>query len=337
MADVTISNLNLGVPAGSHFIPYSTGSETNRTLVSSITAGIITTSSQLVVGTTAQRPSPASQGAIRFNTTINKVEIYDGSKWGSMNLDYGPYSVDILLVAGGGAGGGRGGGGGGGVIVWQNATVNPMTSYSLAVGAGGSGTQGGNSSFTLAQGTVYTAVGGGFGASHLGGGGAGGSGGGGGETGCGGTPTAGQGFTGGCGKSGGHPYAGGAGGGYASAGANYSGAGGTGYALDAFIKQVPPFNNLNGEIVTHVSSGGGWNATTGTTSGVGGPGAGGSAGAAKWYGCGGCGAAGFQGIIVIRYSGTQRGTGGNFTTYNSNDDKTYHVFTAVGSSTFISN
>lgn len=42
MADVTISDLNLGIPAGSHVIPYSTGTggTTNKTLVSSITAGL---------------------------------------------------------------------------------------------------------------------------------------------------------------------------------------------------------------------------------------------------------------------------------------------------------
>jgi len=44
MADVTISGLNTATPAGSHFIPFSTGSggSTNKTLVSSITAGLAT-------------------------------------------------------------------------------------------------------------------------------------------------------------------------------------------------------------------------------------------------------------------------------------------------------
>ena len=326
MADVTISGLNTNTPAGSDFIPYSSGSQTYKTLVSSLTAGIAT--GQLEVGTTAQRPSPASTGAIRFNTTTNKVEINDGTKWGSINLDYGPYTLEVLVVAGGGSGGGRGGGGGGGVIPFFNFTANSLTSYATIVGAGGQDSQ-----FT----SSYIAIKGGVGAAYLEGGGAGGSGGGGGERGCGGASTPGQGNTGGCGRTGGHPYAGGAGGGYGGAGANYNGAGGTGYALDAFVKQVAPFNNLNGEIVTHLGSGGVWNSTTAGV-GAGGPGAGGSAGPAKWYGCGGCnGGAGFQGVVVIRYSGSQRGTGGDFVTYNSNDNKTYHVFTTVGNATFISN
>jgi len=43
MADVTISQLNTGVPSGSHFIPYSTGVSglTNKTLVSSLTANAL--------------------------------------------------------------------------------------------------------------------------------------------------------------------------------------------------------------------------------------------------------------------------------------------------------
>lgn len=38
MADVSISDLTTGVPAGSNFIPYATASDTSKTLVSSITA-----------------------------------------------------------------------------------------------------------------------------------------------------------------------------------------------------------------------------------------------------------------------------------------------------------
>lgn len=38
MADTTISQLSLGIPSGSNSLPYTTGSETKRTLISSITA-----------------------------------------------------------------------------------------------------------------------------------------------------------------------------------------------------------------------------------------------------------------------------------------------------------
>ena len=35
----------------------------------------------LPVGNTAQRPSPASQGTVRFNSDSDRIEIYDGSGW----------------------------------------------------------------------------------------------------------------------------------------------------------------------------------------------------------------------------------------------------------------
>ena len=35
----------------------------------------------LPVGTTAQRPTPAT-GQIRFNSTTNAVEVYNGTAWG---------------------------------------------------------------------------------------------------------------------------------------------------------------------------------------------------------------------------------------------------------------
>ena len=36
---------------------------------------------QLTSGTTAERPGSASNGEIRYNTTDNKVEYYDGASW----------------------------------------------------------------------------------------------------------------------------------------------------------------------------------------------------------------------------------------------------------------
>lgn len=41
MADVTIGQLDSGIPSGSHFIPFSTGLATNKTLVSSLTANAL--------------------------------------------------------------------------------------------------------------------------------------------------------------------------------------------------------------------------------------------------------------------------------------------------------
>jgi hypothetical protein len=40
------------------------------------TAGFI-----VPAGNTAQRPSPATQGTVRFNTDIGRLEVYDGTEW----------------------------------------------------------------------------------------------------------------------------------------------------------------------------------------------------------------------------------------------------------------
>lgn len=40
-----------------------------------------TTGIAVPVGNTAQRPSPATTGTVRFNTTTGRVEVYDGSEW----------------------------------------------------------------------------------------------------------------------------------------------------------------------------------------------------------------------------------------------------------------
>lgn len=344
MADVTINQLPTGSLASSSVIPFTDGTNTSKATISDVgniigpTLGIGGTGAlRLPSGTTAQRPSPAVTGMIRWNTTTGKIEAFNGTAWGNVNLDFGPYTVEALIVAGGGGGGGRGGGGGGGVIPWQTLTVQSFQSILVTVGAGAPGGQnnGNNSVFS-----TFTAIGGGGGAAYLGGGSNGGSSGGGGERGCGGTATPGQGNVGGCGRSGGYPYSGGCGGGYATAGGGFGGVGGTGYALDTFVRQVPPFSNFPGGVPTHVSSGGGYLAVyPSTVVGAGGPGAGGTGnGNARWYGCGGAAnGTGFQGIVVIRYTGTQRATGGDNITYNANDNKTYHVFTSIGNSNFITN
>jgi hypothetical protein len=40
-----------------------------------------TTGLIIPVGNTLQRPAPATQGTVRFNTTTSRVEVYDGSEW----------------------------------------------------------------------------------------------------------------------------------------------------------------------------------------------------------------------------------------------------------------
>lgn len=60
------SNFVLTIPAKTGKLSYS----------DSATGG-----SYLPVGTTAQRPSSPTAGMIRFNTTTNNVEVYNGSSW----------------------------------------------------------------------------------------------------------------------------------------------------------------------------------------------------------------------------------------------------------------
>lgn len=129
-------------------------------------------------GNSAQRPSSAVTGMLRFNTEDNAFEIYGDLGW--KNLSYtsnaipasetgqveynvpgtyswtapaGVTSVCVICVGGGGAGresvdGGSGGGGGG--LAWINylPTV-PGANYTVVVGAAGaiSGVAGGNSYF----------------------------------------------------------------------------------------------------------------------------------------------------------------------------------------------
>lgn len=127
-------------------------------------------------GSTSERPSSPQTGMVRFNTDIDLIEIYDGSKWiaqdgttvqgfsaavsGEFFTDYfngyvvhaftgaGTFTpaftgnVDVLIVAGGGGGGSHvpGGGGAGGLIYRPNLSVNPTT-YNIVVGQGGQGSQ----------------------------------------------------------------------------------------------------------------------------------------------------------------------------------------------------
>ena len=108
------------------------------------------------LGTTAQRPTGAT-GMVRYNTTTNKLEAYNGTSWKSLRFSADPFSLSYLVIGGGGAGGGnyRGGGGGaggyrtnwnsenqgGGQSSGSTFTVNPdaSPSYSIVVGAGGAG------------------------------------------------------------------------------------------------------------------------------------------------------------------------------------------------------
>jgi hypothetical protein len=337
-------------------------------VIASATLGNINNDStgymSLPVGNTAQRPVAPTAGMIRFNTTTNSPEWYDpiGNQW--LNLSQGPnYNVEYLVIAGGGGGGGaRGGGGGaGGYRTDTGISVSVGTNYTVTVGAGGTagpgsvqGTSGGNSVFSS-----ITSIGGGAGgtgfASSNNNGLSGGSGGGGAALsaptgGTGGSATPGQGFAGASSLTGGEGYSGGGGGGSSSVGTTGSvgnapaGNGGAGTA-----------SSITGTSVTYAGGGGGGNysaapspARVGGTGGSGGGGNGGAWGDGpgvqvsatagttnRGSGGGGGGntqggAAGGSGIVIIRYLGAQRGSGGTVT---SADGYTIHTFTSSGTYT----
>lgn len=319
---------------------------TNQNVVMNSTGSLT-----LPAGTTAQQPTGAA-GMIRYNTTTGNPEWYETStsSWKAFNVA-ASYSIDYLIVAGGAAGGiDQGGGGGAGGVLTGSYTVGATTAYSLVVGAGGTSV----ASNTFVNGSnstgfSLTAIGGGGGAGisySSRNGNSGGSGGGGssawssGVQGSGGAGTSGQGYAGGTGSAGGGNSSGGGGGGAGAVGGtvvgNAAGPGGVGIA-----------SSISGTS-TYYGGGGGGGTYQGTRAaggnGGGGSGAGpstsfdGGSGTANTGGGGGGGpgtatgtvGSGGSGIIILRYLGSQRGTGGTVT---SSGGYTIHTFTTSGTYT----
>lgn len=312
-------------------------------------------------GSTAQRPASPSEGMIRHNNQLDALEFYDSGNWKQVVAGY---FVEYVVVAGGGGGGPPGGGGGGGggyrssvsaelsgggLSAENPILVSPGTSYTVTVGAGGTGgaylsvnpSPGGNSAF----GNIV-ALGGGGGGQNNGSGSigiptSGGSGGGeGGRDSGPGSGTVGQGYAGGNNNLS-YPGAYGGGGGAGQIGANAAsttvgGKGGDGVA-----------SSITGSSVYRAGGGGGgtFGGGGGTSGGAGGLGGGvaGTTGgtpvaaAANTGGGGGGnggggdpGGTGGSGIVVVRYLGAQRATGGTVT---SSGGYTIHTFTSSGTFT----
>lgn len=269
----------------------------------------------------------------------------------------GPYSVDYLVVAGGGGGaaGYAGGGGGAGGASSATTTVIPGTTYSIVIGGGGAGYPGYNNSpqswtpnhganGTPSSGFGVTSIGGGAG----GGGGSqsgypGGSGGGTSDTGTGGSGTVGQGYAGGTSNTTGPNYGAGGGGGGSGAGSGgTNSAGGNGgpgvnwQSLGTFYAGGGGGGTYNGGTAGNGGTGGGGTGSTGAPPGGNGTinsgsGGGGGAGyASPGPNASGGGGSGGSGIGILRYLGSQRGTGGTVT---SSGGYTYHTFT--GSSSYV--
>ena len=260
--------------------------------------------------------------------------------------------VEVLIIAGGGGGGvgsnGGGGGGAGGVKYIANSGTL-LASYGVTVGAGGSGstgrgsgTNGSDSAFGLT-----TATGGGRGGGHPNAGGStapnsGGSGGGGSYSAAGAAGVSGQGFAGGSGAVNlGLPTAndsGGGGGGAGAVGDNGKGsnagggAGGPGASYD--ISGIPTIYAGGGAGATNDmniralggSGGGGSGGTPASKNGENGlanTGSGGGGG----NGGGGNSGSGGSGVVIIRYLGNPKATGGTITKMGG---YTIHTFTSSG-------
>lgn len=345
MADVTISQLGTGTPTTGIVVPWSDGTTTYQAKLSSLITAqgdMGTGAFKVPVGTTAQRPQSTATGMIRYNTTTSSLEFYNGSIW--INI-VGTYTAEILIVAGGGGGGlcFGGGGGAGGLIYNANYVLTSGTVVPITVGSGGTnrsnssgnGGPGGNSSFGS-----LIAVGGGFGAGNCGNtGGNGGSGGGGSSTGgglyLGGTGTSGQGNNGGQSPT----NEGGGGGGAGAFAVNQQRKGGDGlqYSITGVSRYYAGGGSGAGSGSVSGGLGGGGTGGYAMASGVGnaiantGGGGGGSiiAGGSGTSGIGG------SGIVIVRYQGSQRASGGNniYSITVSGISYTVHEFTSEGSST----
>jgi hypothetical protein len=319
---------------------------------------------KIPVGTTSQRPSSSTSGMTRYNSTTGKPEWYDpiDSTWRDFSSIGGgyDYSIETLVIAGGGgADNDHGGGGGAGGLLFITPTVTTGSAYAITVGAGGAGdagsaaTNGSNSSFTSDE--WMTAIGGGAAGNGNGAAGnpGGSGGGGGGNTNNyrtrGGPGVPGQGHGGGCGgyQALGEPGGGGGGSGApggdaiynTSAGNSWAGNGGAGtYRFATWASATSTgadggyYAGGGGGGCTNGSGGyggygGGGAGSTGSTAGNGNSNTGGGGGSC---GNGGTGGNGGSGLVIIRYAGSQRGTGGIIA---SSGGYTYHTFTSSGTYT----
>lgn len=312
---------------------------------------------QLPNGTLAQRPDSPANGMIRLNTSNNWLEYYYDNAWYSVtSTSLASYSVEYLSVAAGGGGGSRhSGGGGAGGLLTGSFSVSKYGSYVITIGAGGVGatgvivpTIGGNTTIRLNSSCVIPdTIGGGYGAGTTSAeGGSGGSGGG--SNFCT-TPVGsgipGQGYPGGIGNNGAPTYSGGGGGGAGGAGTAGSNSGNR----DAGPGGVGLQSNICGILTYYAGGGGGgtqldFSSVAGTGgSGGGGPGSkgattatngttntgGGGGGAGHHTSSNGTGGSGGSGIFILRYLGSQRGSGGTITSSNG-----YTIHTFTSSSTY---
>jgi len=246
-------------------------------------------------------------------------------------------SIEYLVVAGGGGGGsGPGGGGGGGGLLSGAAPLSQGVARTITVGAGGAGGDGSQTSGAAGGASTFnglTAVGGGGGGSLTTAATSGGSGGGPAAAG-----TSGQGFAGGADGGGGKGGGGGAGG---VGGTSVNGDGGAGGAgIDSSISGAA-VNYAAGGGGASIAPAGGSSATAGQAMGNPAPApanrGGGGGGGGRVYVDGlwnvSNGGNGGSGVVILRYAGGPKATGGTIT---QSGGYTVHTFTAGGTFTVTS-
>ena len=289
-------------------------------------------------GTLGFTGSGGTEGTFSIGSTNYKYHQFTSS--GSF-VSTGSKNIDILLVGGGGSGGGNlsGGGGAGGLLETTSQAITAGT-YTVTIGAGGSGVNGSqtagqgnngtNTTFVRASLLSLSAIagGGGDGGSSGGSGNSGGSGGGSSGYGAAGgaAGTSGQGNAGGGGGGGASNYPGGGGGGAGAVGQTSSSSAGPGGDGGVGVQK-----NYNGTNHYWAGGGGGGHYTNGGETGSGGNGGGGSGGAdSGTLGAGGSGLnAGGQGFIgggTGKYggnAGANTGGGGGGTGHNSTQFANY--------------
>jgi len=357
---VTSGSATVSVPAAVY------GQTAGDTIALSVINIDGTTSSNSISKTVQGLPTGGTittSGAYRYHTFTSSSNFVVPS---GISLS----GAEALVIAGGGAGGfttngwSGGGGGSGGAAYHNNLTLSSNT-YTVTVGAGGAGptsnsgmtndrAPSGSNSSLQTGGSTMIGYGGGGGAGNVSNyvsGANGGSGGGGENSASASSATQGTGGTAHYGSAGGAGQtssASGGGGGLGEAGnTDHNGAGGDG--LNTWSTWASATSTGASGFYGGGGGGGSYNGSTcgGGCGGDGGGGNGGDsngssgiAGTANTGGGGGgrgaynkgsgVGGSGGSGIVIIRYSGSQRGTGG---TVVSSGGYTYHTFTSSGTFT----
>ena len=315
-ADGSVSNVKIYATGTANSATFLRGDNTWAVVNTNSVTGDLTVSGNTTVngtgflkvpsGTTAQRPSSNAVGYIRYNTTLEQLELWQGDEWaivksaftatggtitqdgankvhtftssGTFTVTKGSKDVDFLVVAGGGGGAAYTGAGYLAGTTGSNSVFGSVTS----LGGGGGGGQS-----TAARSGGSGGGGSGYGTTTAGSG------------------TSGQGYAGGTGLyAGGNTYVGGGGGGAGAAGTaatpSQNGPGGAGVQV-----------SINGTSTFYAGGGGGasWS-SSGAAAGAGGSGGGGNGSPAGTPGSPGTTNTGGGGGAADNGGGAGQGGGG---------------------------